>query len=96
MGKKFGDPKNPLLVSVRSGARASMPGMMDTVLNLGLNDDDRAGHHRRRAATSVLPMTPTAVSCRCTPTSSWGWISRILEHLLEQKKDEKASIWIPT
>ena len=36
--KKFGDPKNPLLVSVRSGARASMPGMMDTVLNLGLND----------------------------------------------------------
>ena len=37
-GKGFGDPKNPLLVSVRSGARASMPGMMDTVLNLGLND----------------------------------------------------------
>jgi len=37
-GKKFGDAKNPLLVSVRSGARASMPGMMDTVLNLGLND----------------------------------------------------------
>jgi pyruvate,orthophosphate dikinase len=38
MGKKFGDPVNPLLVSVRSGSRASMPGMMDTVLNLGLND----------------------------------------------------------
>ena len=38
-GKKFGDIKNPLLVSVRSGARASMPGMMDTILNLGLNDD---------------------------------------------------------
>lgn len=38
VGKKFGDAKNPLLVSVRSGARASMPGMMDTVLNLGLND----------------------------------------------------------
>lgn len=38
VGAKFGDPKNPLLVSVRSGARASMPGMMDTVLNLGLND----------------------------------------------------------
>ena len=37
-GKRFGDPKNPLLVSVRSGSRASMPGMMDTVLNLGLND----------------------------------------------------------
>ena len=38
MGMRFGDPENPLLVSVRSGARASMPGMMDTVLNLGLND----------------------------------------------------------
>ncbi|MBQ6961982.1 MAG: pyruvate, phosphate dikinase [Clostridia bacterium] len=38
-GKKFGDLQNPLLVSVRSGARASMPGMMDTILNLGLNDD---------------------------------------------------------
>ena len=37
-GKTFGDANNPLLVSVRSGARASMPGMMDTVLNLGLND----------------------------------------------------------
>ena len=38
-GKKFGDPSNPLLVSVRSGARVSMPGMMDTILNLGLNDE---------------------------------------------------------
>jgi pyruvate,orthophosphate dikinase len=38
VGKKFGDPANPFLVSVRSGARASMPGMMDTILNLGLND----------------------------------------------------------
>ena len=38
LGRRFGDPANPLLVSVRSGARESMPGMMDTVLNLGLND----------------------------------------------------------
>ena len=38
-GKKFGDHENPLLVSVRSGARASMPGMMDTILNLGMNDE---------------------------------------------------------
>ena len=38
-GKKFGDKTNPLLVSVRSGARASMPGMMDTILNLGLNEE---------------------------------------------------------
>ncbi|MCL4716269.1 MAG: pyruvate, phosphate dikinase [Hyphomonadaceae bacterium] len=42
-GKRFGDPANPLLVSVRSGARASMPGMMDTVLNLGLNDETVEG-----------------------------------------------------
>ncbi len=43
IGKKFGDPKNPLLVSVRSGARASMPGMMDTILNLGLNEQTVEG-----------------------------------------------------
>ena len=51
-GKKFGDNENPLLVSVRSGARASMPGMMDTILNLGLNEDvvkvlsDKSGNPR--------------------------------------------------
>ena len=51
-GKKFGDKENPLLVSVRSGARASMPGMMDTILNLGLNEDvvevmaAKSGNHR--------------------------------------------------
>src|SRR6185312_13310522 len=43
VGKRFGDAANPLLVSVRSGARASMPGMMDTVLNLGLNDETVQG-----------------------------------------------------
>jgi pyruvate,orthophosphate dikinase len=43
VGKRFGDPERPLLVSVRSGARASMPGMMDTILNLGLNDRTVAG-----------------------------------------------------
>jgi pyruvate,orthophosphate dikinase len=43
VGKTFGDPANPLLVSVRSGARASMPGMMDTILNLGLNDETVKG-----------------------------------------------------
>jgi pyruvate, orthophosphate dikinase len=43
LGEKFGDPRNPLLVSVRSGARVSMPGMMDTILNLGLNDETVTG-----------------------------------------------------
>src|SRR5947208_12898600 len=43
MGRRLGDPTDPLLVSVRSGAKFSMPGMMDTVLNLGLNDDSVKG-----------------------------------------------------
>ena len=42
MGRKFGDPDNPLLLSVRSGARKSMPGMMETVLNVGLTDQDHS------------------------------------------------------
>src|SRR5439155_9503539 len=46
-GKKFGEPENPLLVSVRSGASVSMPGMMDTILNLGLNDDTVEGLARQ-------------------------------------------------
>jgi pyruvate,orthophosphate dikinase len=70
-GKKFGDVENPLLVSVRSGARASMPGMMDTILNLGLND---------AVAESLVKATnnprfvydATAASSRCSPTSSWS------------------------
>src|SRR5262245_41910150 len=47
MGQKLGDTENPLLVSVRSGAKFSMPGMMDTILNLGLNDETVAAHERR-------------------------------------------------
>ena len=47
MGKKLGDPENPLLLSVRSGAAVSMPGMMDTVLNLGLNDEVVEGLARK-------------------------------------------------
>src|SRR5438067_10970368 len=45
-GKTFGDTQNPLLVSVRSGSPVSMPGMMETILNLGLNDDTVDGHAR--------------------------------------------------
>lgn len=65
IGKKFGDNSNPLLLSVRSGARASMPGMMDTILNLGLNDhavEGLAKHPEMR----VLPGIPTGVFYRCT------------------------------
>ena len=60
-GKRLGDPDEPLLVSVRSGAKFSMPGMMDTVLNLGLNAATLQGWSRRRA-TSASRTTRTAAS----------------------------------
>ncbi len=67
-GKKFGDPKNPLLVSVRSGARDSMPGMMDTILNLGLNDKTVEGLKQRDAATAASRGIRIAALCRCMAT----------------------------
>ncbi len=87
MGKKFGDPSNPLLVSIRSGARASMPGMMDTVLNLGLNDDTlkgiiaQSGDERFAydAYRRFVQMYADVVM---------GLEKDILDHLLEQKKEE--------
>ena len=90
MGKKFGDPSNPLLVSVRSGARASMPGMMDTILNLGLNDvtvqgiiaksgDERFAYDAYRR---FVQMYSDVVM---------GMHKDELEHLLEQKKEEKGA-----
>ncbi len=88
MGKRFGDPENPLLVSVRSGARASMPGMMDTILNLGLNDvtvqgiikqskDERFAYDAYRR---FVQMYSDVVM---------GMDKDILEHLLEHKKESK-------
>jgi pyruvate,orthophosphate dikinase len=88
MGKKFGDSGNPLLLSVRSGARASMPGMMDTVLNLGLNDttvqgiiaqsgDERFAYDAYRR---FVQMYADVVL---------GMEKDILDHLLEQKKEER-------
>ena len=65
--KKFGDVNNPLLVSVRSGARASMPGMMDTILNLGLNDQVVEGF-AKLTQNERFATTPTVASFRCTPT----------------------------
>ena len=68
VGATFGDEARPLLVSVRSGARASMPGMMDTILNLGLNDETVRGSPATRA-TTASPTTATGASSRCMPTS---------------------------
>ena len=70
VGKKFGDKENPLLVSVRSGARASMPGMMDTILNLGLNEDVVEVMSANQA-TPVGLGTATEDSFRCTQTLLW-------------------------
>jgi len=88
MGRTFGDPKNPLLVSVRSGARASMPGMMDTILNLGLNDETvqgiiaQSGDERFAydAYRRFVQMYSDVVM---------GMDKEALEHLLEEKKEAK-------
>ena len=69
-GKKFGDRENPLLVSVRSGARASMPGMMDTILNLGLNEDV-VEIMAKKSNNPRWAWTATDALYRCIPTSSW-------------------------
>ena len=63
-GKKFDDPANPLLVSVRSGARASMPGMMDTVLNLGMNDATVATMAEKAAIPLRMGLSPLRADVR--------------------------------
>ncbi len=90
MGAKFGDSKNPLLVSVRSGARISMPGMMDTVLNLGLNDEavkgliKKSGNERFAYDTyrRFIQMFSNVVL---------GLDASLMESALEQKKSEKGA-----
>ena len=88
-GHDFADAANPLLVSVRSGARASMPGMMDTVLNLGLNDVDGRGHGEASPATRASPGTATAASSRCTPTWCWASTTTISRRSWRLYKDRK-------
>ena len=83
MGKKLGDATDPLLVSVRSGAAFSMPGMMDTVLNLGLNDVS-VGGWPSRPTTRASPTTRTAASSRCSPRSCSTSTATKFEHALEQ------------
>jgi pyruvate,orthophosphate dikinase len=88
IGKKFGDVNNPLLVSVRSGARASMPGMMDTILNLGLNDQTVEG----LAKSSNNPRFAWDSYRRFIQMYSdvvMGMNSSLLEVTLEDLKDEK-------
>jgi pyruvate,orthophosphate dikinase len=88
-GQSFGDPADPLLVSVRSGARVSMPGMMDTVLNLGLNDTTVEGL-AKKSAIRALPMTAIAASSRCIQRCGFGGLDHgAFEEILENAKEEK-------
>ena len=70
MGKLLGDADDPLLVSVRSGAPFSMPGMMDTVLNLGLNDNSVKGLAKQTQQRAIRVRLATGDSCRCSARSS--------------------------
>ena len=86
-GKTLGDPEKPLLVSVRSGARASMPGMMDTILNLGMNDDLRSS--AKLTNNPRFARDPTAVSFRCSLTLLWSCSKSSFEQFIDQVKDKK-------
>lgn len=80
-GKKFGDPQKPLFVSCRSGAKFSMPGMMDTVLNIGLNDQT-AGGMVSRGMDLVLYTILTVVWSKCLEASFLGSKMRLLKSRL--------------
>ncbi|MCD6406448.1 pyruvate, phosphate dikinase [Candidatus Aerophobetes bacterium] len=87
-GKKFGDPENPLLVSVRSGARISMPGMMDTVLNLGLNDKSVEGLAKKTGNPRF------AYDCYRRLLQMFGNVvlkipAEKFEEIIDRKKEEK-------
>lgn len=99
MGKKFGDPDNPLLVSVRSGARRSMPGMMETVLNVGLNettikglikqtDNERFAYDAYRRLIMMYSDVVMEKAAGIEPKDGKG-IRKILDERLEEVKQQK-------
>lgn len=88
IGKRFGDKENPLLVSVRSGARASMPGMMDTILNLGLNDETVQGL-ANRSGNPRFAWDSYRRFVQMYSDVVMGMNSSLLEVSLEDLKDEK-------
>ena len=87
-GKTLGDKKNPLLVSVRSGARASMPGMMDTILNLGMNDDVAEGFSEVTNNKRFV-MILIVVLFRCLLMLLWNFQSLLLKESLMQLKKKR-------
>ncbi len=86
-GKIFGNPKNPLLVSVRSGARASMPGMMDTILNLGLNDEIVNSPDLKHNKRFILDCYRRLISMYADVVK--GFDKDEFEHILEMFKKER-------
>ena len=88
MGKKFGDSSDPLLVSVRSGARVSMPGMMDTVLNLGLNDTTVKGLIEK-SGNERFAYDAYRRFCQMFGDVVLGVAHHEFEHILDAKKSEK-------
>jgi pyruvate,orthophosphate dikinase len=88
LGKKFGDSGNPLLVSVRSGARASMPGMMDTILNLGLNDQTVEGL-AKQASNARFAWDSYRRFVTMYSNVVMGMNTSLLEVLLEDVKEAK-------
>ncbi len=93
-GKRFGDPHQPLLLSVRSGAVFSMPGMMDTVLNLGLNPATFRALAENTGNEWFARDTPTAVSFRCLPTWSWKSPRTSLRPSFRSARTRRACGWI--
>lgn len=87
-GKKFGSTENPLLVSVRSGARVSMPGMMDTILNLGLNDDAVKGL-AKRTGDKRFAYDSYRRFIQMFSEIVMGIPHKVFEELLDKKKKEK-------
>lgn len=89
-GKKFGSTENPLLVSVRSGARVSMPGMMDTILNLGLNDDAVKGL-AKRTGDERFAYDSYRRFIQMFSEIVMGIPHKVFEELLDKKKKEKGA-----
>jgi pyruvate,orthophosphate dikinase len=88
MGRKYGDPENPLLVSVRSGARVSMPGMMDTVLNIGLNEQTLQGLIRQ-AGNERFGYDSYRRFIQMYGHVVMGVEDEVFENLIDEKKKEK-------
>jgi len=100
MGRKFGDPNNPLLVSVRSGARQSMPGMMETVLNIGLtektipglikqNNDERSVYDAYRRLIMMYSDVVMEKAAGIEPVDDESGIRKRLEKIISTMKKEK-------